>query len=569
MFSKFPMIPVEEAKSLIQSSISPIKTEKISLSSSLNRILAEDIHSPIDFPPFRASTMDGYALRSSDSPGTLLLSSPIRAGDSTKPLPLSHCLYITTGAALPSEADSVVPVEDVEIHSDRIKVPQCKANQFIRQVGSDICQGQLIGSKGSVLTAQHLALLASVGLSQVLVKKAPVVGVLSTGSELKDVGQVVQMGQIIDSNRLMLKLLLQEMEVEVRDYGIVQDDFEVLRESIKEMSSQCDLWVSSGGVSMGDKDFVKPIIELEGQVVFGRVNMKPGKPMTFGKIGNCLAFALPGNPVSCFVCFYLFVRLAVDHMLGLPGLPVVQVDLNEKLRLDPRPEYHRAVVIWENNRFLANSTGAQQSSRLLSTVRSNCILMIPAKTDLQSEITGQVKALLLGSFESVFPEIKSKHRELKKSVRNAAVITVSDRAFQGVYEDTTGPYLKLRCEETWNCQVQCKVVPDELEEIKNAIIDASETCDVVFTTGGTGMAPRDVTPEATLSVIEKNANGLVVKMINDGLRSTEFACLSRQVAGIRGRTLIINFPGSPGGVKDCFESISGLVAHIVFLIKGD
>ena len=573
MFSKYPMIPVEGAKSLILSSLPKILSETVPISSCLNRVLSEDIYSPIDFPPFRASTMDGYAVRSSETPNMFSIFSSIRAGDSlSSSLPPSHCSYITTGAAVPPEADAVIPIEEVKILSNQIEIPKCQSNQFIRQVGSDISKGELVGEKDSILRASHIALLASIGINEVQVKKTPVVGLLSTGSELKEVGQVCKYGEIVDSNRLMIKLMLQELGVSIKDYGIVSDEFENIRETIRKMSLECDLWISSGGVSMGDKDYVKPIIEMDGEVVFGRINMKPGKPMTFGKIGNCLAFALPGNPVSCFVCYYLFVRMAIDEMLTKPQLPIIKVKLNQRLKLDFRPEYHRSTVQWDKDHFIAVSTGNQQSSRLQSTVNSNCILIFPMKTETQTEIFGEVEGILLSSFSNVPPPpatilSDSTHSSQLSSIARVTIITVSDRVHSKTYEDKTGPYLQTRVKELWHCEVDYKVVPDEYSDIKSSILSSCESSDLIITTGGTGFGPRDRTPEVTQEIIEKPAQGLITKMLIDGLKSTEFACLSRQLAGTRGKSLIVNFPGSPGGVRDCFESIYKLVPHIVFLIK--
>ena len=568
------MIPVEEAKSLVLSSLPKIHSEAVPISSSLNRVLSEDIYSPIDFPPFRASTMDGYAVRSIETPNKFSIFSSIRAGDSiSSSLPPSHCSYITTGASVPVEADAVVPIEEVKILDSQIEIPKCQSNQFIRQVGSDISKGELVGQKGSILRASHIALLASIGINEVQVKKMPVVGLLSTGSELKEVGQVCKYGEIVDSNRLMIKLMLQEVGVNIKDYGIVSDEFENIRETIRKMSLECDLWISSGGVSMGDKDYVKPIIEMDGEVVFGRINMKPGKPMTFGKIGNCLAFALPGNPASCFVCYYLFVKMAIDEMICNPQLPIIKVRLNERLKLDFRPEYHRSTVQWDKDHFIAASTGRQQSSRLQSTVNSNCILIFPMKTETQTEIFGEVEGILLSSFSTVPPppppavQADSIHSNQLSSITRVSIITVSDRVHSKTYEDKTGPYLESRVKEVWQCEVDYKVVPDEYADIKSVILSSCESSDLIITTGGTGFGPRDRTPEVTQEIIEKPAQGLITKMLIDGLKSTEFACLSRQLAGTKGKSLIVNFPGSPGGVRDCFESIYKLVPHIVFLIK--
>ena len=456
MFSKYPMISVDEAQSLIKSQIPCLPHELIGIQSAKSRVLSSELLSPIDFPPFRASIMDGYAVHSAETPGTFPVHQAVRAGEPLTALPSGFCSYITTGAAVPDQAEAVIPIEDVEIlkESNEIKIPKCKSGQWIREIGSDIKQGEVLGNASDILTAQHIALLASVGIRQAEVRRRPRIGLVSTGNELREIGSELAFGEIIDSNRGMIKMLLEENHCEFRDYGIVRDSFESTREVMLQMSRECDIIISSGGVSMGDHDFVKPIIEQNGEVVFGRVNMKPGKPMTFGKIGGALVFALPGNPVSCFVCYYLFVRYAVDLCVGSEQLPVISVQLDKVQKLDPRPEFHRAIVRWDGGRFVAVSTGAQNSSRLLSAAKANAVLKFPQCSEEVTQISGEVPAILIGSFTCVsFPQPEAaavkkeagrSEEEIVKHVPKSGepircgVITVSDRAFRGEYEDKTG-----------------------------------------------------------------------------------------------------------------------------------
>lgn len=449
MFSKYPMIPVDQALSLVKSYSQGLGSETVPILSSLSRVLYSDIVSPINFPPFRASVMDGYAVRSSDTPGTLKLHESIRPGDLTVTLPESCCVYITTGAAVPDGADAVVPIEEVKILEHAIVMPLCKPAQWIRAIGSDIKIGETIVQKDEALTPQILATLISTGINSVQVYKTPTVGVISTGNELKQIGEPLQFSEITDSNRYMLKMLLQETKCAVQDYGIVKDVYEDLKLVMKKASTECDILITSGGVSMGDHDYVKGIIEQEGAVIFGRVNMKPGKPMTFGKLGNCLVFGLPGNPVSCFVCYYLFVRHSIDILTNSQPFPVVSVTLQSVQKLDPRPEYHRATVYWNGKKFIAESTGPQQSSRLLSTVRANAILIFPQCSSTDLEITGEVSGILIGKFvtkaedsrpAAAGPGIHKSHHHchsVKKNIK-FGIVTVSDRAFNKVYEDKTG-----------------------------------------------------------------------------------------------------------------------------------
>jgi gephyrin len=567
MFSKYPMLEVDAALSIVKASLTDLGSEIIPLEDCLGRVLSSEIRSPIAFPPFRASVMDGYAVHSSETPGVFPIFQHCRAGDQSSDLPSGHCSYITTGAALPLSADAVVPVEEVKFENGSVTLPQARPGQWIREVGSDIAPDTVLGSPGQLLTPQHLALIASVGLTRLQVLKTPRIGLISTGNELRNIGENLGYGEIVDTNRLMLKMLSEEAKCTVKDYGILRDSYEEIRDKVLGICEECDFVVSSGGVSMGDKDFVKPLVENEGQVLFGRVNMKPGKPMTFGRVKNSLVFALPGNPASCFVCFYLFVRMAIDCVLKQPGLPLVSVRLLQPQKLDPRPEFHRAVVAWDGSAFQALSTGPQQSSRLLSTVQANAILHFPSSNQ-SNTIEGFVSATLLRPFSDV-PKInppETEHFSSEIKVRTAGILIVSDRAFRGVYEDKTGPLLEKWCKERWECRVVRRIVPDEKGEIKEGILAMAEECDVVITSGGTGFGSRDVTPEATREVIEKEAPGLVVKMLCEGMKNTEFACLSRMVAGAIGKTLVVNFPGSVGGVTDCFNSIYKIVPHAVKLL---
>lgn len=567
------MIPVSEALSLIIAECSSLGIEKVSVSEANGRVLAEEILSPIDFPPFRASVMDGYAVNYIETPNVLQVQMSSRAGEGVLSLQKGYCCYITTGAAVPEGANAVIPIEDIKFIEDKVEIPQCKDQQWIRNIGSDIRKSQILGNLNMVLTPQHISLLASVGITSIKVYKIPLIGYLSTGNELKDIGQELSYGQIIDSNRIMIKFLLSQCKCYTIDYGIVLDNKESVREAIIKASQECDILITSGGVSMGDRDYVKPLLEEEGKVIFGRVDMKPGKPMTFARIGKCLAFALPGNPASCFVCFYLFVRFAIDTITHQALLPTVTVFLDKAYKIDLRPEFHRATVHWDGEHFVAKSTGLQQSSRLLSTVSANCILKFPSSSQGLSEISGFVEGILIGPFQTLkklsdldttaIPE----HVEKEKIIIKCGVLSVSDRASKGEYEDKTGPALVEKCTESWGGEVFYRLVSDDKELIKSLLISMSDACDVVFTTGGTGFSPRDVTPDATKEVIDKETPGLVTKMLMDGLKNTEYACLSRMVAGIRKKTLIINFPGSMGGVNDCFLSIKSIIPHAVSLIK--
>jgi gephyrin len=229
--------------------------------------------------------------------------------------------YVTTGGPVPDFFDAVIPVEETEfVDSTHIKITkQMSVGQFVREPGSDIAKGQIVLNKNQVLRAAELGLLATVGHISVTVFRKPIIGLLSTGNELVPAStEVLDDGKIRDSNKLMLKSILKEYQVagEVKDYGTVSDDEDSLREKMLLACSECHMVVTSGGVSMGELDLVKPFVEKNGEVYFGRLNMKPGKPTTFGKIGRAVVFALPGNPVSAFVTAHLFVVTSARMLAG-------------------------------------------------------------------------------------------------------------------------------------------------------------------------------------------------------------------------------------------------------------
>ncbi|CAG9316696.1 CNX1E [Blepharisma stoltei] len=580
MFSKYPMIEVEEARNIVKSQCENKKIERIELIQGLNRVLAEDIVAKKPFPEFRASTMDGYAVKVQDCPGNLQIDGSIRAGEASNELETGHAKYITTGAPLPKGADAVIPIEEVKIENDTLTVPQAKLGQWIREIGSDIEEGQIVISKNNVLGAAEIALLASLNVREISAIAKIKIGILSTGNELKTLGEETKYGEIIDSNSIMINMLCQEAGCEVKNYGIVKDDLDLVKNTLITMSEECEIIITSGGVSMGDRDFVKPILEQEGQVFFGRLNMKPGKPTTFAKLNNALAFALPGNPVSCFVCFYLLVRYAIDLISSKPEFPIITVNLgSQEIKLDSRPEYHRVIVAWDGSEFKAVTTGSQASSRLLSASKANALLMLPKSSPSLSSISGKVQAILVKPFSNIQPEMKAaristQHHECPHfAPRNDSVkigiLTISDRVSEGVATDTSGPHLIEKSKELFNgCCTFYQIVPDEIERIRDALLEwCNEGFELIFTTGGTGFSERDVTPEATKMVIEREAPGISTQLIVEGLAKTPLASLSRGVAGIKGRSLIINLPGSLKAVKEGFEILSQVIPHAISILR--
>jgi gephyrin len=301
---------------------------------------------------------------------------------------------ITTGAPIPEGANAVVMIEDTVLLHDingkervRILKPVSKG-QDIRPVGSDIAKGDVVLKKGVVLGPAEIGILATVGTTNVSVVSPPTVAVLSTGDELVPPDCSPGPGQIRDSNRSMLIAAVKSLNnsIQVIDLGICPDNSKLLEEKIVDGLAQADVLLTSGGVSVGDFDLIQPILAKYGHIHFGRILMKPGKPLTFATITfnnkKKLAFGLPGNPVSSLVTFQLFGIPSLRKLSGYtsPHLPKIQVKLSQPLKLDPqRPEYHRATIHWDERQqfFIATSTGQQASSRLLSMRTANALLLLP------------------------------------------------------------------------------------------------------------------------------------------------------------------------------------------------
>lgn len=398
--SSYPMVSVEDALAIILSQVAPLPAELTPLHDALGRVLAEDVHAPAAQPPFPAAVVDGFALIAADGAGPRRLIGEQMAGYVAEiVVEPGTAARITTGAPIPPGADAVVMVERAD-EVDGWVTPHPGQNLRpglgIRPVGSDVQAGQQVLTADQVLGPAELGVLASLGMDRALVHRRPVVGVFSTGDELAEPGQPLALGQIYDSNRPILLAAVAQAGGQPLDLGIIRDRPGELEQKLAAGLVAADLLVSSGGVSMGELDLLKPLLARWGVVHFGRVQMKPGKPMTFATLPARSAngqidpagrakpiFALPGNPVSSLVTFQLFVRPAIRRLLGYQavGLPQINAALGHELRLDPeRPEYHRVTLRREDGRFVAVSTGSQASSRLLSASGANGLLVLEQAT---------------------------------------------------------------------------------------------------------------------------------------------------------------------------------------------
>jgi molybdenum cofactor synthesis domain-containing protein len=397
--SPYPLVSIEYALASILAHSPLLPVVQTPLTEALGCVLAADVFAPTPMPPFPASAKDGYAVIASDtSPRRRLIGEQMAGHIGRLRVEPGTAVRITTGAALPEGADAVVMVEYTSEQDGWVEIETTVAPGVeIRPVGQDILAGQKILEYGAVLGPAEIGLLAAVGLAQAPVHRRPRVALLSTGDELREPGEPLAAGQIYDSNRFSLAAAVALAGGIPFHFGIAIDAPEALETFLARALAAHDAVLTSGGVSMGKLDLLKPILEAHGEVHFGRVVMKPGKPVTFATVSGKPVFALPGFPVSALVSFELFVRPALRKMQGDRQWrrPRLQVVLAHAIEHDPqRTEFQRAAVYVESGRFLARTTGAQGSGRLLSLVGANALLELAPGDPLLPAGT-EVTALLL------------------------------------------------------------------------------------------------------------------------------------------------------------------------------
>ena len=377
-------LSVAEATARILSALEPLAgRERVAAREAFGRIVAADVAAPMDVPRFRASAMDGYALREADCGAPLRVVGRSLAGHPFEgPLPEGGCVRITTGARVPDEADTVVQQENVALEADVVRVTvKPGAGLHVRAIGSDSARGQVLVAGGTRLAAADLAVLAAHGASDVEVLRPLRLALFSTGDELVEPGGTLGPGQIHDANRALLRSLLEEPAVAVDDLGICGDTREALERAFAAAGS-ADVIVSSGGVSVGEADHVRAALESRGQLALWKIAMKPGRPLTFGSTADGQAFfGLPGNPVSAAITALMFVRPALDRLLGTRGraTPPLSARLEGTLHKRPgRVEFQRGVLSTdEEGRAVVATTGLQDSHVLASLQRANCLIELP------------------------------------------------------------------------------------------------------------------------------------------------------------------------------------------------
>ena len=382
-------MPVDKAREHIRAFLSPVTAvERLHIRAALGRVLAEDVVSPVDVPQHDNSAMDGYAVRFDDlKPEGEAILKVIGTSFAGKPfagmLSAGQAVRIMTGAVIPSGADSVVPQERAKASGDRVAVASLpKKGTNLRRAGEDLRKGEPALKRGQLLRPAEIGMTASLGIGEVSAYRKLRVAFFSTGDELAPIGQPLAPGQIYDSNRYTLFGMLTRLGCEVLDMGVIRDKPEDVEQAFLQAAETADVVMTSGGVSVGEADYVKQILDKLGQVLFWKIAMKPGRPLAYGKIGTAHFFGLPGNPVAVMVTFYQFVR---DALLLLQGqtrvapLPTLKVTCTSPIKKSPgRTEFQRGILSQgTDGQWTVRTTGDQGSGILSSMSQADCFIILP------------------------------------------------------------------------------------------------------------------------------------------------------------------------------------------------
>ena len=403
------MIPLEEATAYVLERVAPVEAVAMTAAAALGCVVVDPVVAPEPVPPFENSAMDGYAVRAADTAGApveLPVVGTLAAGADPAAFTVAAgtAVRIMTGAAMPAGADAIVIVEQTTPLDDgeRVRIDATAApGDHVRAPGTDIATGATVLAPGTVLRAAHLGVLASIGVQSVTVHRRPRVGVLSTGDELVGDGGPLRAGQIRDSNRAALAPLVTDAGCDLVDLGLVRDDRGAITEAIERAGRECDALLTSGGVSMGDFDYVKVVLDRlsSGSMRWMQVAIKPAKPLAFGTVDGKPIFGLPGNPVSSMVSFELFARPGLRKMMGFPVLerPRTLAVADEPLRRTPDGKVTFARVfasMGDDGRFHVRSSGGQASNLLRAMALANALAIVPDGDGI--EAGADVETILLG-----------------------------------------------------------------------------------------------------------------------------------------------------------------------------
>lgn len=383
-FDTSGLLPLSDAlQGMLEQLACCCDSEKLPLPEALGRVLASDIASPLAVPPFDNSAMDGYAVRLSDlTAGTpLIMAGKAFAGQPYQgEWPAGHCVRIMTGAPVPAGTDAVVMQEETQADGDRITfLAQPEPGQNIRRAGSDIGKGACVLPAGTRLTPREMPLLASLGVATVTVRRPLKVAIFSTGDELKPVGTPLAHGDIYDSNRYGVRAMLARMGCDCLDLGIIPDDPAQLRAAFIRANEEADVLITTGGVSVGEADFTKQLLDELGEIGFWKLAIKPGKPFAFGRLPRAWFFGLPGNPVSAMVTFDQLVQPALAKLAGQRFERPLQLQAiaAEPLKKSPgRLDFQRGIMSQGPNGLEVRSTGSQDSAVFSSLSRANCYIVL-------------------------------------------------------------------------------------------------------------------------------------------------------------------------------------------------
>ena len=386
-------LPVAEALSRIQQVVTATtKTETVELKIALNRVLADNVLSPVNVPNHTNSAMDGYAIRFTDitsNPTTqLTIAGKAFAGHAFEgKLKPGQTVRIMTGAIIPTGCDTIIMQEDAQVISEaEIRVDsKHKKGQHVRYAGESLKKGETAMLSGRRLNPADIGLLASLGVAEVQVYKKPKVAIFATGDEVKSLGESLDHGEVYDSNRYTLNAMLYRINVEIIDLGVIGDDPKLTADTFHLAAERADAIIVSGGASVGEADYVRSTLTQLGDVSFWKLAMKPGRPLSFGKLGNSIFFGLPGNPVSVMVTFYQFVLPALKRLMGEDECKPKRFLVPCVCELKKRPgrtEYQRGTLFYDNDNILkVESTGQQGSGILSSMSRGDCFIVLPDDCD--------------------------------------------------------------------------------------------------------------------------------------------------------------------------------------------
>ena len=374
---------VEAALESILKSISSIKTsECVDLKSAYGRILSKNIKSKINVPNYKNSAMDGYAVnvgdfneknKTYDCIGESFAGNPF-----LKSVKKNQAIKVMTGGMVPSGCNAVIMKELITLKGSVITTKsRIIKDQNIRFPGEDIKKNEIVLRAGKEIDEIDIGILASLGVDRVFVKKRPIIGFVSTGDELVSIKKTIKISQVYDSNRYLLHGLLKKYPVEIKDYGVVKDKIKSIEKKFVEASLNCDVLITTGGVSVGDADFVKIVLEKLGKVSFWKIAVKPGRPLAYGKIKKCIFFGLPGNPVSVVVTFNLFVNAALNKLMGKDQDHALSLEaelLTSVKKRKGRKEYKRGILLSKKNKLYVRKSGLQGSNILSSVKDANCYI---------------------------------------------------------------------------------------------------------------------------------------------------------------------------------------------------